>query len=198
MLFRSDSKEAPQNSVHYGKDGEITYAFVCFNDVIYPLDKMKAIELVRKVSEEVDYLIVSIHWGYEYKHIPSDEIQVKLGHTFIDAGADFIIGHHPHVVQSFEEYNGKFIFYSLGNFVFDQYWSRDTQEELGIKIILTKDDEDLVTKVELFPMASTLSQPYLMEGDAKTKWIEKFIGYGKYDENTIAEIRNGVVVAEAN
>lgn len=193
-----NAKDADQNSVHYGKSGELSYAFVCFNDAIYPLDKMKAIELVRQTKEKVDYLIVSIHWGYEYKHVPNDEIQVKVGHALVDAGADFIIGHHPHVVQSFEKYNGKFIFYSLGNFVFDQYWSQDTQEELGIKIVLQKDGETLKTEVELFPMASTLSQPRLMEGDAKNKWIDKFIGYGKYDENTIIEIRNGVLTTETN
>lgn len=191
-----DSKNVDQNSVHYGKAGELTYSFLCFNDVIYPLDKMKAIELTREVSETVDYSIVSIHWGYEYKHNPSEELQIKLGHAFIDAGADFIIGHHPHVVQSFEKYNGKFIFYSLGNFIFDQYWSQDTQEELGIKIKLKKDGEHLRTQVELFPMRSDLSQPRLMEGDEKIKWIGKFIGYGKYDENTIMEIRNGVLTTE--
>lgn len=191
-----DSKNVDPNSVHYGNSGETTYAFICFNDAISRLDRDKAIELVREVSEKVDVSIVSIHWGFEYTHIPHDEIQVKLGRAFVDAGADFIIGHHPHVVQNFEKYNGKFIFYSLGNFVFDQYWSKATQEELGIRISFEKNGKTLITQVELFPMKSENSRPRLMDYDEKFEWLERFIKYGNYDEETISSIRAGVLTTE--
>ncbi|MFA6918367.1 MAG: CapA family protein [Candidatus Gracilibacteria bacterium] len=177
------------DSVYYGGTEDSSYAFVCLNDVLYGLDKTKALELVKQVKEKVDYLIVSIHWGYEYKHTPNNYLQVNFAHALVDAGADFIIGHHPHVVQSFEKYNGKMIFYSLGNFVFDQYWSRDTQEELAIKITLDKEgDDELITEVKLFPMKSELSQPRLMNDDETAKWLKTFVSYGVYDEETKEEI----------
>jgi poly-gamma-glutamate synthesis protein (capsule biosynthesis protein) len=188
-------KNVEEESVYYGEIDDASVAFVCFNDVTYGLYKDQALELIKTVRPKVDYLIVSIHWGYEYKHTPNNVLQVELGHALIDAGADFIIGHHPHVVQSFEKYNGKLIFYSLGNFVFDQYWSRATQEELGIKIILDKNDDGMETAVELFPMKSEMSQPRLMTDEEKTKWIKEFLAYGKYDETTVLEVNEGLIKA---
>ncbi|MBI4975100.1 CapA family protein [Candidatus Peregrinibacteria bacterium] len=187
-------KEADKNSVYYGKTDDVSYAFICFTDVTFKLNKEKAVELIKEVRPKVDYLIISIHWGYEYEHKPSKTVQINPAHDFMDAGADFIIGHHPHVVQSFGEYNGKLIFYSLGNFIFDQYWSKDTQEELAIKFTLDKtDDGALKTKVSLMPLKSQKSQPRLMTKDEFNEWIERFIGYGNYDEKMKIEIRNGVI-----
>ncbi len=78
------------------------------------------IEEIERVRDQVDFVIISMHWGTEYVHIP-EKHQVQWARRMIDAGADLIIGHHPHVLQSFEVYNGRFILYSLGNFVFDQH-----------------------------------------------------------------------------
>jgi len=66
----------------------------------------------------VDYVILSLHWGTELSEYPSPE-QVALAHSLIDAGVDVILGHHPHVLQGIERYNSGLIFYSLGNFIFD-------------------------------------------------------------------------------
>jgi len=68
------------------------------------------------------FVVVLAHWGEEYDTTPNDT-QVTLAHTLIDAGADLVVGTHPHVVQNKEEYAGRWIYYSLGNFVFDQYFS---------------------------------------------------------------------------
>ena len=62
-----------------------------------------------------------VHWGNEYINRPLSA-QKKFAHWLIDAGYDLIIGMHPHVLQGFEDYNGKRIYYSLGNFVFDMAW----------------------------------------------------------------------------
>ena len=71
-------------------------------------------------------------------------------------------GHHPHVLQRVEEYKGKFILYSLGNFVFDQKWSRATREGLLARIFITRDG---VEKVEFLPVYSNdQNQPQLLEG----------------------------------
>ena len=189
--------EVDPGSVHYGKVGDHRYAFLCFSDINFPLDDEAAQKLIAEVRPNVDYLVVSVHWGPEYYHSPHQSLQVSPGRAFIDAGADFVIGHHPHVVQTFEEYNGKLIFYSLGNFVFDQYWSQKTQEGLAIGIVLDDGDGDaLSTKVHLFPMKSEASQSYLMTGDLRASYLEKFIGYGDYSEEMKAMIREGVVVVD--
>jgi len=73
---------------------------------------------IKTLKEIVDYVIVYPHWAYEYVHYPPYGVTLEAK-TFIDAGADTIIGVHPHVLQGHEEYLNKNIFYSLGNFVFD-------------------------------------------------------------------------------
>ena len=79
-------------------------------------------------------VIVFPHWGIEYTFGPSP-LQKRLGHLMIDSGADIVIGNHPHWVQSVEIYKGKPIWYSLGNFTFDQSWSEPTLE--GVTLELT-------------------------------------------------------------
>jgi poly-gamma-glutamate capsule biosynthesis protein CapA/YwtB (metallophosphatase superfamily) len=72
-------------------------------------------------------VIPYFHWGVEYVALPTDE-QRYFAQLAIDVGAAIVIGSHPHWVQAVETYKGKPIIYSLGNFVFDQAWSRETQE----------------------------------------------------------------------
>ncbi len=76
-------------------------------------------EDILKYRDQVDLLAISLHWGVEDSFKVSVE-QVEFAHKLIDDGADMILGHHPHRVQGIEIYNGKPIFYSLGNFLFDQ------------------------------------------------------------------------------
>jgi hypothetical protein len=185
--------EADPESVYYGEVDEKTFAFICLHDVSFTLDVPAAVKLIEEVSQEVDFAIVSIHWGYEYKHTADYNKQVKPARSFIDAGADFVIGHHPHVVQNFEIYNDRFIFYSLGNFVFDQYWSTMTQEELAIGIVLSSNEDDFASKVYLFPMKSESSQSRLMNADERASWTDAFMTYGEYDDETLRMIREGVL-----
>lgn len=96
------------------------------------------IETVKSLNFQVDFLIVYTHWGVEYKTKFTVNQQEKA-HQFIDAGADVVIGSHPHVIEPVEIYNNKPIFYSLGNFLFDQVFSVQTQQGLGIKIVLSAD-----------------------------------------------------------
>ena len=74
---------------------------------------------IKKLSEKVDLVILLAHWGYEFVHIPPFGLTLEAK-SFIDAGADCIIGGHSHVIQGYEIYKDKPIFYSLGNFIFDQ------------------------------------------------------------------------------
>lgn len=68
-------------------------------------------------EQEADLILTSCHWGVERENYP-DDYQQKLGKKCIDWGADLVLGHHPHVIQGIEEYQGKYIVYSLGNFCF--------------------------------------------------------------------------------
>ena len=74
---------------------------------------------LRKAKEACDLLVVSYHWGEEYMSRPTTR-QRKLAHLAVDAGADLVLGHHPHVLQGVELRRGAVILYSMGNFIFDQ------------------------------------------------------------------------------
>jgi poly-gamma-glutamate synthesis protein (capsule biosynthesis protein) len=73
---------------------------------------------VTAVRDQVDLVIVVLHSGYEYIEEPSEE-QAAIAHAAIDAGADLVIGHHTHILQGIEYYNGGTIVYGLGNFAFE-------------------------------------------------------------------------------
>lgn len=114
---------------------------------------------VAKAKSKADLAIVSMHSGTEYASQPNGK-QVAFARAAIDAGADLIIGHHPHTVQKLEKYKEKYIFYSLGNFVFDQMWSRETKEGLAVKLTLSKDG---VREIELVPvLTEDYSQPRIL------------------------------------
>jgi poly-gamma-glutamate capsule biosynthesis protein CapA/YwtB (metallophosphatase superfamily) len=93
----------------------------------------KAIEQLR--AEGADFIVATMHAGVEYTRRPHQP-QIDFARAAIDYGADIVIGAHPHWAQVFEQYKGRYIFYSLGNFIFDQEWSRDTKEGLALKITL--------------------------------------------------------------
>ena len=95
-------------------------------------------EIIQNASKQVDYLIVSFHFGDEYK-TKHNKRQEYLAHRAVDNGAKLIIGSHPHVVEDFEVYKNSYIAYSLGNFIFDQSWSEPTMQGMFLEIKLNKD-----------------------------------------------------------
>ncbi|NUM25054.1 MAG: AmmeMemoRadiSam system protein B [Candidatus Buchananbacteria bacterium] len=101
------------------------------------IDSEKVREAISSATAETDWIIVNIHWGEEYD-TAANKLQRQMAHELIDSGADVIIGHHPHVVQEVEVYKSKPIFYSLGNFIFDQYFSDFTQEGLAVSLNISK------------------------------------------------------------
>lgn len=82
-------------------------------------------EIKKKLDQinDADFKVAYVHWGVEFIEYPNWEQQM-LAHWLIDNGYDLIIGMHPHLLQGYEIYNGKYIFYSLGNFIFNQGWER--------------------------------------------------------------------------
>ncbi|MFA7285507.1 MAG: CapA family protein [Candidatus Paceibacterota bacterium] len=95
-------------------------------------------EIIKNAKSQVDYLIVSIHWGDEYK-TTNNSRQESLAKKAVDAGAKLIIGHHPHVIQNTEVYKDSLIVYSLGNFIFDQKFSENTMQGMLLELKLWRD-----------------------------------------------------------
>lgn len=100
----------------------------------------KILNEISTMRPTVDYLVVFPHWGVEYEKSPT-VTQIGLAHDWLNAGADAVIGAHPHVIQKIERYKTKDgrtapIFYSLGNFIFDQYFSFDTTHGIAVEVTL--------------------------------------------------------------
>lgn len=138
------------------KFGYLGYSYTAHNDggkVPDPIvcdwtNTEQVVKDIQTLKPQVDFLIVSAHMGTEYHRTPNDS-DVAGAHAAIDAGADLFIGHHPHWIQTTEQYKGKYIFYSLGNFVFDQMWSQDTKEGLAVSVLL---DEKNISRIKLMPV----------------------------------------------
>ena len=87
---------------------------------VAPMEYRLIKEDILKLKKKVDSVIISLHWGFCEYHLPYPR-HIELAHKLIDAGADVIIGHHPHVLQGIEEYSNGLIAYSIGNLVFPDY-----------------------------------------------------------------------------
>lgn len=133
-----------------------------------PFEYESILQDVRNLNRYVDFVVLSLHWGTEYAHSPSS-LQVEQAHGLVDAGADIIIGHHPHVIQGVEVYNQGLIAYSLGNFIFDQNWSDETREGLVLELCL-KDSG--LEGAKLLPVIIIESQPKFEQ----TEWARRVAG----------------------
>jgi len=132
------------------------------------------------------FVIIFPHWGQEYKegHVYSQE---EFAKKWITSGADMIVGGHPHVVEDFEIIDKKPVVYSLGNFVFDQYFSKETQEGLILAGSISKDKITL----SFLPTKSIKTQPQFVLGDEKIEKIKNIFdintetGFKKISSDTI-------------
>jgi poly-gamma-glutamate capsule biosynthesis protein CapA/YwtB (metallophosphatase superfamily) len=131
------------------------FGFLGF-DYLSFLPKETDLDLIRESAEKVDVLIVGVHWGVEYVEIPN-EFQRKWARRIVEAGADVIAGHHPHWVQEIEYIGDVPVYYSLGNFVFDQMWSEKTKK--GLVVELTYEDGKLINEETLPTYMSAWAQP---------------------------------------
>jgi poly-gamma-glutamate capsule biosynthesis protein CapA/YwtB (metallophosphatase superfamily) len=139
-----------------------SYESLEYNPTVAFMDTEKMIVDVEQATNLADYVIVSMHDGYEYQFTPNQH-QKDFAHAAIDAGAALVVGHHPHVVQTMEEYNNGFILYSLGNFVFDQMWSQETREGIIAEIAFSKRG---IEGFEFFPIIiEDYSQPRLANAE---------------------------------
>jgi len=128
---------------------------------------------IEKEKNENRFVILFAHWGSEYQQTHSSG-QQQLAYFWVNCGADLIIGSHPHVIQDAEIYNGKYIFYSLGNLLFDQTFSHETQIGIIVRGIVTN---NIVSQIEILPTVSINLRPELMQGSEKNEIIGKFNNY---------------------
>ncbi len=142
----------------------VRFAFLGFNTTDNPFDEKAAERVIRQAREQADHVVVFMHWGTEYRNRPNSDV-VARAHWLIDRDVDAVIGGHPHWVQGIESYRGKPIAYSLGNFVFDQYFSRETQEGLTVALVF---DHGRIS-VEPIPINMDKSQPRLLDGEEKER-----------------------------
>lgn len=150
-------------------------------------DESQAIEVTKKLRSERPeaYLIAYVHWGDEY--VAQNRFQQAFAHTLIKNGVNAIIGSHPHVVQGVEIYEGAPIFYSLGNFIFDQYWRDDLEDGLMVRLSI----RGAAYTYELIPVRSERSIPRI----ADTSEVERILGTvsGLSDDSLREQVLQGIV-----
>ncbi|MBI5135667.1 CapA family protein [Candidatus Uhrbacteria bacterium] len=166
-----DPQSVTEDHVGQFEGNGLTLYIIAVNDIGngQPHDP---IPLIRRLTQDPNArAIVFPHWGVEYAPRHSKR-QEQLAHDWIDAGADAVIGGHPHVVQDMELYHNKPIVYSLGNFIFDQMFSAETQRGLIVKGEFIEDQ--LVLAV--LPIESNRMQPRMVEAP---EWFDRWLQENK-------------------
>lgn len=140
---------------------------------------------IDEAKNNSDATVVVFHYGNEYSTSPNTD-QIELSHKCIDEGADMVIGSHPHVIQKVESYNGKPIFYSLGNFVFDQS-NPETHPSLMVEMQLIGNE----AKVIVHPMLLVGSMPRPMDNSSGVQLLNRLKSQSSL--NMTIEGGNGVL-----
>lgn len=175
--YRDTLKVLQEGKILYGGEGNTALATVKGIRVMslgytgWDLSQKKRIrEDLEKARKAAELVVVSFHWGEERVHSPNS-IQKELGRFCIDQGADIVVGHHPHVLQGVEQYKGRFIVYSLGNFCFggnSNPRDKDTMIFQGVfclrgKEIKEREGQILPCSISSIANANNY-QPILLEG----------------------------------
>lgn len=128
---------------------------------------------IRELSQVVDFVLVSCHFGTEAMKNPS-KAEVRFAHGLIEAGANVFIGHHPHVFQPIERYGKGIILYSLGNFIFDLFWDERFAHSGIVEIRLSTKKKP---EVKIYPVSiNKLCQPELIAGSMVNAEVEFDLG----------------------
>lgn len=143
--------------------------------------QQQVIDTIQEVKDQgAQVIIVSFHWGTEKSNIP-DDIQKTLAHLAVDQGDDLVVGHHPHVLQGIEKYQGKNIVYSLGNFCFGGNKNPSDKDTMIFQQTFTVENgelvEDDVTNIIPCSLSSESGynnyQPMVLEGSEKERVLQK-------------------------
>lgn len=107
---------------------------------------------------DVDFIIAAMHWGDEGSYTVNQE-QIKLAHACIDAGADFVYGSHPHTLQPYEEYNGKYIYYSMGNWTFGGNTAPRDKDTFILRLTLERAPDGTVSVIDRQHIPAACADP---------------------------------------
>jgi poly-gamma-glutamate synthesis protein (capsule biosynthesis protein) len=181
--------------------GDKKIAFVAASRVVFAMDWYASetglgmigtydptliLESVEEAKANSDFVVIFVHWGVERENYPVD-YQRTMAKQYIDAGADAVVGCHPHVLQGIEYYKGKPIAYSLGNF----WFNKSTRESALLKLYL---DPDNTVRVQLLPAMNKDTYTYLLTEENERKSYYDFMEKISFDvsideEGYITEVR---------
>ncbi len=180
-------REIDEDSITYIESETGVVALVGINAVVSipPLQEFSM--ALSEAAKHSTMQIVYIHWGDEYD-TTHNRAQELLAKELVGAGADLIIGHHPHVVQDIDMIDGVLVFYSLGNYIFDQYFSTEVQE--GLVLTLSLDETPVVMLVPVSSQA-TLSKPSLMTPRLHSQFLESLAL--RSDGLLVESIKKGII-----
>ncbi len=183
----------------------IRIGLVSVNEVSWGYGSEKLVEEgITKLKEEgVDLILVACHWGVEKDYYP-EKYQRTLGRKCIDWGADLVIGHHPHVLQGIEEYNGKYIIYSLGNFSFGANRNPADQDTMIFQQTFTFVEGKMQETVDARVIPCSISsvenrnnyQPTPLEGEEAERVLERLRKFSKDMGVTIESDGTLIIVEE--
>lgn len=152
------------------------------------------VEAIEAMRDQCDVLVVSMHWGVEKQYSTTDT-QRQLAHAAVDAGADLVIGHHPHVVGGIENYNGVQIVYSLGNFCFGgNAHPYDTDAFIYQQTFVMGTDGVASASAKIYPVSVSSSrvnndfQPTLLTGEDANRVLKKIAQNSAEDGLAIVEV----------
>lgn len=165
ITFFGDPYNQKSNIVTKYKLDDITISLVGYHQFENP-DITNVLQAIQEEKAQGNFIIFFPHWGNEYEKKASD-IQKEIARKVVQAGADIVIGAHPHVIQNVETHDSKPIFYSLGNFVFDQWFSEDVK--YGLALLLTFSERN-IESIELKPFYRARYHPKWLIGEERTNW----------------------------
>ncbi|MEG1292025.1 MAG: CapA family protein [Lachnospiraceae bacterium] len=135
-------------------------------------DSSALVQAIQGSKEKSDYVVVYVHWGVERANTPQ-EYQRQLGKAYIDAGADLVIGSHPHVLQGIEYYQGKPIVYSLGNYIFNQ----EIPSTVLLKATVSPDNQTTLTLLPAYAVGAKTQEKNQNDAAALYQFMEE-ISFG--------------------
>lgn len=152
----------------------IRFAFLAYTQImnmrngwrsyVAGFDSLRVQKEIREARSRADVVVVSYHGGSEYRDRPSLPALTQMRYL-VDVGADFVIGHHPHVPQGIEQYRGRWIAYSLGNLVFYQPQQEWTQLAIGLEMCWTRSDSIRLISLRVLPIRAGY-QPFVASDPA--------------------------------
>lgn len=184
-----------QKAFYFKKDGKVIGIINCCESEFSVadetiggangMDPIRIFHQIQAAKERADAIVVIVHGGHEYYQLPSPRMQ-ELYHFFIDVGANVVVGHHPHCFSGMEKYSNGLIFYSLGNFYFNNNKSQHSiwNDGFFVKLLFTW-QQSLNVGYEIIPYTQCLNNSSIMlkKGTCRDKFFDEFKSLSSVIEN---------------